>query len=152
MCSVVESYVELGSVEEINTMCNIVESYAELGSIDEIKSVFTIMESYSDLGSPDEINTAFDLVEEYVETSKTKSANEGADQLASTYGLPFETVKPLVEKMGKEDAIKTIEAMNESNNVTNRYRKDKSPEQSAIIESTPIEGNRISRLFESHLR
>lgn len=147
---ILESYSELGSPAEIAEMCDIVESYLELGTLEEISDVFDIMEMYSELGSPDEINTAFDLTESYIETSKSKVLDEGAQELASTYGLPLDTVKPLFESMGREGAVAAIESMtkrNEDSKVGSRFRKPaKELEESADI-STP--SSRTSRLFES---
>lgn len=96
MKSTIDSYTELGSIDDVNNLINVVETYLEIGSVDEINEYLTKSEqeikNYRDYGSVSDVENLYN----YAKSLKENNGNDLLNKYVAL-GTPEEIEKVLVE-------------------------------------------------------
>jgi hypothetical protein len=165
-----EAYNELGTPDEINEAFNGVESFmgemCNVGTLEELHAVCDLLESYQEFGTPNELQTAFSMMDAVVENTRSRHIAAESRELASEYGVDASVAESMVESMGSNKAREVLGAINESRNITSRYRvEDRMNENGKQMnEDAPVRSvtsrtilshdasSRATRLFEKMSR
>jgi hypothetical protein len=128
-------FAPLGTSEELSTVLDIVEKYNELGTIEEMDRVLDLLEEFMAIGTPAairaQLQTANKFADDVMETKRKLAAKKISAKLGVNESVAFEMVK----SMGVKATIEALSTLQESVQVTNRYRVS---DANKITEDAPL--------------
>lgn len=148
--TVISSYTELGTVDELNSIMESLNSYLEVGSIEVVKNAVELIEKYKELGSVEELNLVIEKLTEIHEKNEESRKEKFCKELAEQFSCSMKSVQILVEKGLSEEEIKEIldsvktKAKNEG-----WVADDNKEEKTEVEEKTHYKETKANSLIES---
>lgn len=113
----VESYSQIGTVEECDKAADILQAYADLGTVEEFESVINSVKEYEEIGSIAECNKAVDILQAYADLGSVEECRANIEAMKKLEMTP-ESVDAELAARHEADLDKTISSIALKYNIT----------------------------------